>query len=268
MASWGRRRNRSACARLVASQSYPAQASKRARRLPALFRVVLRTARTRQRCRGHPLSKGWLCFSSRYFALRRPFSLRCRALRQAGAASKAWFARSLRPSRSAPFAPPRPSEAARTNIATIRTFAAMRPACRTIVPPAAEGMFPTSGCRTYCYLLGGSMVRARLGRIAANVLMVAMLVLAASHGRGGAKGADLDGLKLRANQAFEAGLGGAEALDIAEKMAAAAQNIETKKQSQPFDSGCPRQRCLVRAVRKTTRKSAGSLRARFDACAG
>ena len=47
------------------------------------------------------------------------------------------------------------------------------------------------------------------------------------------EGADLDGLKLRANQAFEAGRP-AEALDIAEKMAAAAQNIETKSKASPL----------------------------------
>ena len=121
--------------------------------------------------------------------------------------------------------------------------------CAAASPPAASGtpagnvalgasrpQSPPSICHAgrahrrdrYIALLEGSMVRARLGRLAANVLMVAMLVLAAATGAEAQEAADVDALELRASQAFEAGQP-AEALGIAEKWAAAAQNIETAK---------------------------------------
>ncbi len=72
------------------------------------------------------------------------------------------------------------------------------------------------------------MVRARLGRLAANVLMVATLAIATPTGAEAQEAANLGAFTQRANQAFEAGRA-AEALAIAEKWAAAAQNIETAK---------------------------------------
>ena len=95
---------------------------------------------------------------------------------------------------------------------------------------------PPSICRaggahrrnTYIALLGGSMLRARLGRLAADVLMVAMLALAAATGAAAQEAADLAALNTQVDQLNGQGKY-QEAAAIAEKALAVAERVLGKE---------------------------------------